>query len=291
MKIELIAHTPENTPSPYSYGLDEAGRGCLAGPVVAAIVLFSPATDWNDLDGLDDSKKLSASKRAALVPHILKQAAAYGIGLSWQKEIDEINIINATFRAMCRAILLMQRKFSPLPNAPAFVDGNLLIRQDAWEYCASIPAAQWHLPYFPLFPSPHKGQANYSQAANPHCSSAPCPPKTGKSASGGLIQSSCRDTQKGLREFPFPRHKALVGGDGLLPAIAAASILAKTTRDSLMERLDARFPQYGFGSHKGYGTRKHREAIRQKGPCILHRHTFMQKILKSQEQLPLFRKD
>ncbi len=292
MKLNpLSATTPPPSHKAHGYGFDEAGRGCLAGPVVASVVYFSSRTNWDRLKGLDDSKKLTEKKRLALAPLILEEAQAYGIGLSWQGEIDKINIINATFRAMCRAFILMQRNFteplasalqlkaapslapspsSPRPNSvipapPVFIDGNLLIREDAWRACAQTPPHLWHSFYFP----PVQGLGKPLDTEH-------------------LIQTQDHDTQELVREFPFPHQQAVVGGDGLVACISAASILAKTTRDALMGRFDKFFPHYGFKSHKGYGTKHHREAIVRHGPCLLHRHSFIQKILGDQRQLSLF---
>jgi len=180
-------------------GVDEAGRGCLAGPVVAGAVIL-PETF--DLPHLNDSKKLTAERRAALEPAIKAQAVAWGLGVVWAPEIDRINILNATFKAMATAVAVMKIRPSRLE-----VDGNKI-----------IPARL--LPF------------------------------------DGLAQ------------------KAIVEGDGLVPAISAASILAKVFRDRLMERLDKRFPGYGLAGHKGYGTAAHYKAIAQLGPCALHRLTF-----------------
>ena len=299
MKLTPLSATNQSPlPKAHGYGFDEAGRGCLAGPVVASVVYFSSATNWERLEGLDDSKKLTEKKRLALVPLILEEAQAYGIGLSWQGEIDEINIINATFRAMCRAFILMQRNFAaplasalqenPIPSptrslssphphpvistippispaTPVFIDGNLLIREDAWQACAQRPPSLWHSFYFP----PVQGLGKPLDTEH-------------------LIQTQEHDTQELVREFPFPHQQAVVGGDGLVACISAASILAKTTRDALMDRFDKFFPHYGFKNHKGYGTKRHREAIVQHGPCPLHRHSFIQKTLGDQQQLSLF---
>jgi len=180
-------------------GIDEAGRGCLAGPVVAGAVIL-PET--YDLPLLTDSKKLTPERRAVLEPAIKAQAVAWGLGVVWAPDIDRVNILNATFRAMARAVAVM--KIRPFRLE---VDGDKII------------------------PS---------------------------------------------RFLPFPglTQKAVVGGDALVPAISAASILAKTFRDRLMARLGRRFPGYGLDEHKGYGTAAHLEALVRLGPCPLHRLTF-----------------
>lgn len=175
-------------------GVDEAGRGPLAGPVCAAAVILPFGLD---IEGLNDSKKLTDKKRRALFEIIKKEAIAYGIALVDEKRIDEINILQATFEAMREAV-------SQLGVSPdlVLVDGN----QD---------------------------------------------PK-----------------------LPFPTQ-TVIKGDARSANIAAASILAKVTRDQLMEELAEQYPQYGFEVHKGYGTKKHYEALREYGPSDIHRRTFL----------------
>jgi ribonuclease HII len=173
-------------------GIDEAGRGPWAGPVVAAAVVLDPA---RVPAGLDDSKRLSAPRRAALF-EALAACAAVGVGLADVAEIDRLNIRRATHLAMRRAL-------DALPTRPrhALVDGN------------DVP-------------------------------DLPCP------------------------------ATAVVGGDGLSLSIAAASIVAKVTRDRLMEALARSHPGYGFERHKGYGTALHRGALARLGPCAQHRLSF-----------------
>ena len=177
-------------------GVDEAGRGPLAGPVCAAAVILP---EHLQIPGLTDSKKLTDKKRRELFPIIQEQALAYGIGLASEQEIDEINILQATFLAMRRA--LDQLRVRP---EIALIDGN-------------------------------------------------------------------RETDFGL---PV---KTVVKGDSLSANIAAASILAKVTRDNLMVELAEKYPEYGFEIHKGYGTKAHYEALRTYGPCPIHRKTFLKK--------------
>ena len=177
-------------------GVDEAGRGPLAGPVCAAAVILPPMLD---IPGLTDSKKLTDKKRRELFDIIVDRAIAYGIALVGEKEVDEINILQATFRAMQQAVL----RLNMVPDL-VLVDGNR---------------------------APAMGM----------------PVKT------------------------------VVKGDSLSASIAAASILAKVTRDRLMEDLDASYPQYGFSVHKGYGTKRHYAALREFGPCAIHRMTFLKK--------------
>lgn len=174
-------------------GVDEAGRGCLAGPVVAAAVLV-PA-QWT-LPGLTDSKKLSSRRREFFARQIKAQAVSWALGFSWPREIEAVNILQATLRAMARAVEALA-----YPPARVLVDGNQV-------FPASVPV------------------------------------------------------------------EAIVGGDVSVPAISAASVLAKTFRDRLMEALAERYPGYGLERHKGYGTAEHRAAIARLGPSALHRHTF-----------------
>lgn len=177
-------------------GVDEAGRGPLAGPVCAAAVILPPHAQ---IPGLNDSKKLSDKRRRELFPVICEQALAYGIAFATEKEIDERNILQATFLAMQRA--LDQLKVKP---DLALIDGN---RQ---------------------------------------------------------------------KDFGLP-VKTVVKGDSLSANIAAASILAKVTRDNLMVDYARQFPEYGFEIHKGYGTKAHYAVLEQYGPCAIHRMSFLKK--------------
>lgn len=179
-------------------GVDEAGRGPLAGPVVAAAVILAPGTQ---LPGVNDSKKLSEKKREQLFDYVRENALAYGIGEASEAEIDEINILNATFLAMRRAIENMDAAADF-----ALIDGNRIQGLD-------IPA------------------------------------------------------------------ECVIGGDAKVLSIAAASILAKVTRDRKMRQLAEVYPQYGFEKHKGYGTKAHYAAIEQYGVCPIHRRSFLKKVL------------
>ena len=181
-------------------GIDEAGRGPLAGPVAAAAVIFEP---YVIIEGVRDSKKLSAKKREVLFDEIVKTALAYGIGLVDEKEIDRINIRQATFKAMRMAI------------------GSLGVNP---EYL--------------------------------------------------LIDG------EELPDKLYPQE-ALIKGDDRSFTIAAASILAKVTRDRMMRDYHEQYPQYLFAQHKGYGTAAHRELILKHGPCPIHRRSFLGKILGS----------
>ena len=178
-------------------GVDEAGRGPLAGPVCAAAVILPPDLE---LEGLNDSKKLSEKRREALYPLICEQALAYGIAFASEQEIDELNILQATFVAMRRAVGQLGQK----PDL-ALVDGN-------------------------------------------------------------------REPDFG--DIPV---RTIIKGDSRSANIAAASILAKVTRDRFMLEQDAVYPQYGFAVHKGYGTQKHYAALREFGPCPIHRRSFLKK--------------
>lgn len=178
-------------------GVDEAGRGPLAGPVCAAAVIL-PANV--DIPGLNDSKKLSDKRRRELYPVIMEQAIAYGIGFANHQEIDKINILQATFLAMERAIQAL-----PIKPELALIDGN-------------------------------------------------------------------RE-----RDFGIP-VKTVIHGDSLSASIAAASILAKVTRDDIMLKMAEEYPGYGFEIHKGYGTKAHYQALTENGPCPIHRMTFLKKL-------------
>jgi ribonuclease HII len=237
--------------------VDEAGRGCLAGPVTAGAVLFPSGFDCaSRLPGLDDSKKLTPAAREALALRIRERALAFGLGLAWQEEVDSLNILNATFRAMSRAVMAL---LSSLPAAappplrpssrpPLWIDGP-----------HTIPLEQW------------RGCGNPSAPAHPACA----------------IQAAALHLPPPPVPLPeLPPQRAFVDGDARIPVIAAASILAKTARDALMVRLDPFFPGYGFARHKGYGTRAHQEALARLGPCPLHRLTF-RKVRPEQALLPL----
>lgn len=177
-------------------GVDEAGRGPLAGPVCAAAVILPPRAD---IPGLDDSKKLTDKRRRELLPLIMEKALAYGIAFADHKEIDEINILQATFLAMERAIAKLEIK----PQL-ALIDGNR------------------------------------------------------------------------KKDFGLP-VETVIHGDSLSASIAAASILAKVTRDDYMLQMAEQYPQYGFDVHKGYGTKAHYAALTQYGPCPIHRISFLKK--------------
>lgn len=177
-------------------GVDEAGRGPLAGPVCAAAVILPKHLE---IPGLNDSKKLTDKRRRELYPVIMQNALAYGIAFADHREIDEINILQATFLAMERALLQLTVK----PDV-VLIDGNR------------------------------------------------------------------------AKDFGIQVH-TVVHGDSLSANIAAASILAKVTRDNVMLEMAERYPQYKFEVHKGYGTKAHYEAITQYGPCPIHRMTFLKK--------------
>lgn len=180
-------------------GVDEAGRGPLAGPVYAAAVVLSPDCP---IEGLNDSKKLSEKKRELLYAEIVEKASDYCIAYATVAEIEEYNILGATYLAMTRAV-------AGLKNKPelALIDGNRI------PPALDIPA------------------------------------------------------------------KTVVKGDALSESIAAASILAKVSRDRVLIELDEQYPQYGFAVHKGYGTAAHTAALREFGPSPEHRPSFLKKIL------------
>ncbi|MGE4485613.1 MAG: ribonuclease HII [Oscillospiraceae bacterium] len=178
-------------------GVDEAGRGPLAGAVYAAAVILPPGFE---IKGLDDSKKLSEKKREEFYGVIVEKAVSYGVASASEREIDELNILYATYLAMNRAI----EKLSKAPEL-SLIDGN-------------------------------------------------------RSA--------------GIR---FP-NRCIVGGDGKSVSIAAASILAKVTRDRYMKSLSEEYPEYLFDRHKGYGTKLHYDMLRKYGPCPVHRLSFLKKM-------------
>ena len=177
-------------------GVDEAGRGPLAGPVCAAAVILPPNAQ---IPGLNDSKKLTDKKRRELYPIIKEQAIAYGIAFADEKEIDEINILQATFLAMQRAIDMLSVK----PEL-ALIDGNR------------------------------------------------------------------------AKDFGIP-VQTVIHGDSLSASIAAASVLAKVTRDDVMLELAKQYPEYAFDVHKGYGTKAHYDALCAHGACPIHRMSFLKK--------------
>lgn len=178
-------------------GVDEAGRGPLAGPVCAAAVILPKGLV---IPGLNDSKKLSDKRRRELFPVIQQEAVSFGIAFASQEEIDEINILQATFLAMRRAM----EQLNPQPEF-ALIDGN-------------------------------------------------------------------RET-----DFGVP-CKTVIKGDSLSANIAAASVLAKVTRDNWMMEAAEKYPGYGFEIHKGYGTKAHYAALEKLGPCPIHRRTFLKKL-------------
>lgn len=175
-------------------GVDEAGRGPLAGPVVVAAVVLDPS---RPIDGLNDSKKLSEARRERLYPLIVERSLAHCVVVIEPEEIDRLNIFQATMAGMSRAVAGLA-----LIATEALIDGN-------------------HLP-----------------------KDLPC------------------------------RGRAIVGGDALEPAISAASILAKVSRDRLMVAMEAQHPGYGFAVHKGYPTPAHLAALERLGPCREHRRSF-----------------
>jgi len=179
-------------------GVDEAGRGPLAGPVVAAAVILNPQSD---VAGLDDSKKLSADRREQLAVEIKAKSLSWSVAWADPAEIDALNILAATMLAMRRAIIGLV----VTPDAVQ-IDGNRLPNLDFGE----------------------------------------------RSING----------------------EAVIGGDALVPAISAASIIAKTTRDRIMVRMDELYPGYEFARHKGYGTEIHRARLQEHGPCGQHRRSF-----------------
>ena len=187
----------------FEAGCDEAGRGCIAGPVVAAAVILPRGMDFPEFD---DSKKLTEKQREKLRVKVLENAAAYGVGIVSAEEIDEINILNASFLAMHRAIDQLEIRPELL-----LIDGNR------------------------------------------------------------------------FNKYHDIKHQCIVGGDAKYQSIAAASILAKTTRDHIMEELDNQYPAYNWKQNKGYPTIEHKNAVAEHGMSPYHRKTFNMSI-----QLKLF---
>ena len=185
----------ENSKIKYICGIDEAGRGPLAGPVVVGAVIL-PKDSF--IEGVNDSKKVSEKKREKIFELIKNEALSYSVGIVDQNEIDEINILNATKHAVTIAI------------------ENLKIKPDLI-----------------------------------------------------LVDALTNIDTKGIP------YKSIIKGDAKEYSIAAASIIAKVTRDRMMKEWDEIFPQYGFAKHKGYGTSAHISALKEYGPCLLHRKTFI----------------
>ena len=179
----------------YIAGIDEAGRGPLAGPVVVGVVILP---EDSMIEGINDSKKVSEKKREKLYDEITSEAIAWGVGIIDQEEIDKINILNATKKAVTVAL-------SSLEVKPDLI----------------------------------------------------------------LV-----DALTGIDTLGIP-YESIIKGDAKEYSIAAASIIAKVTRDRIMRKWDEVYPQYGFSAHKGYGTAAHIKAIKEYGPCILHRKTFI----------------
>ena len=190
-------------------GIDEAGRGPLAGPVVVAAVVMP-----EDLfiEGVNDSKKVSEKKREKLYDLILEEALGYGVGIIDQKEIDEINILNATKEGLTRAIKELEKDLQE---------------------------------------------------------------KNGKLTKPDVIFVDAL-TKIDTDNIPY---KSIIHGDAISYSIAAASIIAKVTRDRIMRQWDEIYPQYGFAKHKGYGTAAHIQAIKEYGICPLHRLSFVKNFI------------
>ena len=183
----------------YIAGIDEAGRGPLAGPVVVGIAIMKPESF---IEGINDSKKISEKKREMLYDTITEEAVDWAVGIIDQNEIDKINILNATKKALHMAI------------------DNLKVKPDRILVDAIEHIDTCGIPY-----------------------------------------------------------TSIIKGDAKIYSISAASIIAKVTRDRIMQEYDEIYPQYGFTNHKGYGTAKHIQAIKQYGPCPLHRKTFIKNFI------------
>ncbi|HEV2614168.1 MAG TPA: ribonuclease HII [Gammaproteobacteria bacterium] len=186
-------------------GVDEVGRGPLAGPVIAAAVILNP---HDFIEGLKDSKLIPHKKREILAEIIKSRALAFAIGRAEVEEIEKLNILQASLLAMSRAVT----QLSVIPEI-VLIDGN-----------------------------------------------------------------QC------LKNCPYPM-KAIVRGDQLVPAISAASIIAKVARDAEMVEYDKLYPEYGFAGHKGYGTQKHRDSLKKHGPVAIHRRSFIKGFLHEHEKV------
>ena len=180
-------------------GIDEAGRGPIAGPVVVGLVIMKPDSF---IEGINDSKKVSEKKREILYEKIIEEAVDWSVGIVDQKEIDEINILNATKKALKKAIMDLNVK-------PERIVVDALENIDT----CGIP------------------------------------------------------------------YTSIIKGDAKIYSISAASIIAKVTRDRIMKEYDEVYPEYGFSGHKGYGTAKHIQAIKEFGPCALHRQSFIKNFI------------
>ncbi len=201
-RLKMMRGYEASFPGMLIAGIDEAGRGPLAGPVVAGCcILPEDCTIYY----LNDSKKVSAERREALLPEIMEKATAFGYGTASEKRIDEINILNATYEAMRDAICMAEKQLAekglPAPD---------ILLNDA----VTIPGVN-------------------------------------------------------IRQVP------IIHGDAKSVSVAAASIIAKVTRDHMMLEYDKIYPEYGFGRHKGYGTKEHIAALREYGPCPIHRRSFI----------------
>ncbi|CAM2770501.1 ribonuclease HII [Rariglobus hedericola] len=217
-------------------GVDEAGRGALAGPVVAGAVLVTPAfldSRWADENArrINDSKQLNATERDALwfeFETLMAEGKIHAnFGVADVTEIEQFNILGATKLAMRRAL---EGIHGPDAFAPPVKEPDLF--------------------------SPPEEIAAYKPRASAHIIVDGLP----------------------LKHFPYP-HTGIVGGDGRSLCIAMASIIAKVTRDRLLNDLDITFPGYGFAQHKGYGTEEHRDAVLRLGKCSQHREMFLRKLL------------
>ena len=198
-KLKQIEDSVYNEGFNYICGIDEAGRGPLAGPVVVASVIM-PKDSM--IEGVNDSKKISEAKREKIYDLIIERAISYGVGIISQEEIDEVNILNATKNGLTKS----------------------LEKLDSWPDIILV------------------------------------------------------DALRDINTLGIP-YRSVIKGDAKIYSIACASIIAKVTRDRIMKEWDKIYPQYGFASHKGYGTAKHIAAIKEYGLCPLHRHSFTRKFL------------
>nr|UOZ97241.1 Ribonuclease HII [Cupriavidus sp.] len=228
-------------------GVDEVGRGPWAGPVCAGAVVLGPD---HGIEGLNDSKRLSARRRQALAPEIEQRARAWGLGWASAEEIDATNILRATFQAMQRAVV---KCLEMLADCSA---GTLAHRSEDGSAA---------------------GLKGSSAVTLQDSSAASLVDRfTGNAWGTVFIQvdgSLLPARSLGPQHWPWATQ-AVVGGDAQVAEISAASILAKVARDGEMARLDAVYPGYGFAQHAGYGTAVHQAALDRLGPCPVHRRSF-----------------
>ena len=225
-------------------GIDEAGRGPFAGPVVAGAVILDLDDPAREILYLNDSKKLSEKKREMLYKEILQKAVAVGIGYTGARIIDQINILQATYRAMRMAISNLQDMSGLLSGGPVHDDDSV---------SPEDPALEMHSLVSRVIKQQFSGEAS---------DTAPVVPDY-------ILADAVT-----IPQITIPQQ-GIIKGDAKSISIAAASIIAKVTRDHIMYEYDRLHPEYGFASHKGYGTAAHIAAIKEHGMLDIHRRSFI----------------